>query len=91
MVLFSGIPLIRRENVCQFSSDVSYRVLISQYIVACASLAGYERLTSVIPPPVLSLIDIGVFIPTQPARDQGKMNDMNDNKIAVIMNILNEH
>lgn len=60
-----------RENVNQLAVTSNYRIMISQFMIACASLAGFDYLTSVVPSAVLSLVDIGSFVPTQPLRDQG--------------------
>lgn len=67
--------IITRENVSQCSLTSCYRIVISEFIIACASLAGYSSLTKVIPSAVLSLCEIGSFTPTQSIRDQGKKKE----------------
>ena len=65
--------IIQREGVDQYSSTSPYRLLISQFIMASCTISGKSVVENQIPESIVKLVEVGLFNPTQPVRDQGKI------------------
>ena len=64
--------IIQREGVDQYSSASPYRLLISQFMASC-TISGKSVVENQIPESIVKLVEVGLFNPTQPVRDQGKI------------------
>ena len=63
--------ILNRENVDQYSITSPYRVIISQFIIALCTLNGKDAVHKKIADAIMYLVEIAMFNPTKPVRDQG--------------------